>query len=365
MQTDAVTDFHQFAGLRAQARDQNPEVLRRAAQQFEGLLIQQMLKSMRAASPGDDLTGGGQTEFYRDMFDQQLSAHLAGGKGLGIADLLVRQLRGRSEATADATPEAASPQAAPALPARGGGVANNTATPTSPSSPTQSTAPAPSAPLPRHSLSSFLINQVRSGMTPDATPRWATTPQSAVPPSSPLPIAAEAPLMSAAPVTARGPRAFIDAIRPHAERAAQELGVPSRILMAQAALETGWGRRAIRHEDGQPTFNFFGIKADTRWNGSEVQRMTREFENGNEVRTAASFRAYDTPASAFNDYVRFLKSNPRYADALQHGGDERRFVSGLQKAGYATDPAYADKILRVANGPTLRSALGATRGLSV
>ena len=361
MQTDAVTDFHQFAGLRAQARDQNPEVLRRAAQQFEGLLIQQMLKSMRAASPGDDLTGGGQTEFYRDMFDQQLSAHLAGGKGLGIADLLVRQLKGHRDAAAapaDASPDTRAAAVALPVPSRAGGAGSSSTTPAS-------AAPATALPVPRHSLSSFLINQVRDAAQADAVPRWAATPESAIPPRSPLPADSEAPLMSAAPGAARGPRAFIDAIRPHAERAAQELGVPSRILMAQAALETGWGRRALRHDDGQPAFNFFGIKADTRWNGSEVQRMTREFENGTEVKTAASFRAYDSPAASFNDYVNFLKSNPRYAEALQHGGDERRFVSGLQKAGYATDPAYADKILRVANGRTLRSALGAARGLSV
>lgn len=343
MKTDSVTDFQQFAGLRAQAQKNDPEVLRRSAQQFEGLLIQQMLKSMRAASPGDELMGGGQTEFYRDMFDQQLSTHLAGGKGLGIADLLVKQLRGR-EAAAAANPGDAVASRIFALPSRGQATA-----PQSPAAtPSATTTPA-AAPSPR-SLSSFLFNQVRAAVE-RATPASATPVENGAPQMSPLP--------------GRGARAFVEAIRPHAEKAAEELGVPARILMAQAALETGWGRRAIRHDDGQPAFNFFGIKADKRWNGPEVRRMTREFENGNEIGIKASFRAYDSPASAFQDYVRFLKSNPRYAEALQHGGDERRFVAGLQKAGYATDPAYADKILRVANGRTMNRALGAARMLSV
>lgn len=335
MKTDAVTDFQQFAGLRAQAQKNDPEVLRRSAQQFEGLMIQQMLKSMRAASPGDDLMGGGQTEFYRDMFDQQLSTHLAAGKGLGIADLLVRQLRGRaaSEPTAAATETGGMN-----LPARA--AADIVASPS-----IETLAP-------QRTLSSFLMNQARLSRLSGGASDAASSS------SSPLPGAAE---MS----PARGPRAFVEAIRPHAERAAAELGVPARILMAQAALETGWGRRAIRHDDGQSAFNFFGIKADNRWNGSEVQRVTREFEEGEAVSVTASFRAYESPGAAFDDYVRFLKTNPRYAEALQHGGDERRFVSGLQKAGYATDPAYADKILRVANGRTMQGALGSPRMLSV
>ena len=133
------------------------------------------------------------------------------------------------------------------------------------------------------------------------------------------------------------------------------------VLVAQAALETGWGRHAMQRDDGSPSFNFFGIKADTRWQGEKVQTMTSEFENGTMQRQSAEFRAYASPAAAFDDYVRFLQSNPRYAEALRHGGDAERFTSGLQKAGYATDPAYAQKIQRIADGQTMKAALHSAR----
>lgn len=299
--TDAITDFSQFQGMRAGARNGDEATIRKAAQQFEALLTQQLFKNMRAGSLGDDVMGGGQTGFYQDMFDQQMSVHLSSGKGLGLADMLVKQLRG----------------------AAGGQAALGATTAVG------------MAALPS-SKQAFALqshpNPVASAAAPEASAR------------------------DQAP--ARTPEAFVKAILPHAERAARELGVPARVLVAQAALETGWGKHAIKGTDGKSSFNFFGIKSDTRWSGDKASTTTTEFVNGSEERQQADFRAYDSAADSFADYVHFLKSNPRYAQALQHGGSASRFVQGLQKAGYATDPAYAQKILSIANGATMQGALG-------
>ena len=125
----------------------------------------------------------------------------------------------------------------------------------------------------------------------------------------------------------------------------------------QAALETGWGRRMIQRGDGDSANNLFGIKA-TGWSGERASASTHEYRGGVRRNERADFRAYASPAESFADYVSLLKRSPRYAQALEAGGDVRGFAQALQRAGYATDPSYADKITAIANGPTLRKALG-------
>lgn len=273
--TPAITDFGSFSGLRAAARANDAEAVKKAAQQFEALFTQQLLKSARAANLGDDVLGGGQTEFYQDLFDQQMALHLSSGKGLGLADLLVKQLQNLGASDPANAAEAHPPQ--PAAAAR-----------------------------------------------------------------------AEIPLRAAQNPPDRAER-FISQIRPHAERAARELGVPAEAIMAQAALETGWGRHVPERADGRSSHNYFGIKATPGWDGARVEKTTHEHLGGRMQKVAAEFRAYDSPADAFADYVDFLKSNPRYAQALINGGETGGFAQGLQAAGYATDPAYADKLLKLAN----------------
>ncbi|MGH8445038.1 MAG: flagellar assembly peptidoglycan hydrolase FlgJ [Solimonas sp.] len=291
LRPDTITDFGQFTGMRVAARSGDEATVKKAAQQFEALFTQQMLKSARAASLGKDVMGGGQTDFYQDIFDQQMAVHLSSGKGLGLADLLVQQLRGGTRADSTVTPPLA----------------------------TDAAARAPS------------VQAAQAGKSGNDGDDRAT---------------------------------FVQAIRPHAERAARELGVPARVLIAQAALETGWGRHAIRGADGQSAHNYFGVKADARWQGADVQTTTTEYVDGQAQRGQAGFRRYDDAGQAFDNYVDFLKSNPRYADALRHGGNAAHFVQGLQKAGYATDPAYAQKILRIADGHTMQQALAAPTPLS-
>lgn len=268
---------------------------RRAAEQFEGLLTQMMLKSMRATSFGDDLTGA-QGGHWQDLFDQELSKEMSRGKGLGLADVLVRQLGGPAEAV-----------------------------------------------LPQSSPAGYAMPSLRA--SPVMSARSLAAAESAAPSSS---------LRERA-------QAFVQRLKPYAERAAETLGVPARALLAQAALETGWGAHLPQSADGTSSMNLFGIKANRSWGGKSVNTDTQEFVDGSMRSERASFRAYDSIADAFNDYVGFLQDNPRYRQALRDGAaGVAAFARGLQDAGYATDPQYASKLSRIASSRLMDQAWHAT-----
>lgn len=278
--TDSVTDFGQFTGLRAAAQRQDPAALKKAAKQFEALFTEQILKAAHQTKFGDDLTGE-QGDFYNDLFDQQMAVHLTSGKGLGLADLLVRQLGGKPSAAAPATASASS--------------------------------------------SASAVTGTAAASDADSS-----TPES-----------------------------FVASIRPQAEKAAAELGVPARALIAHAALETGWGQHAPGGASGA-SHNLFGIKASAGWNGDSTTSATQEFEGGQWSQQNAAFRRYGSVEASFSDYVHFLKSNPRYAEALK-AGTVSGFAQGLQNAGYATDPGYAQKLIQVAYSPQMSRAIDAVK----
>ncbi len=287
-----ATDFSQFAGLRAAAKRNDPKALRQAAQQFEALFTEMVLKGAHQTKFGDDLTGE-QGDLYQDMFDQQMAMHLSAGKGLGLADLLVRQLGGLHGADAGASaPQAASAVPAPAAKVSGTGSSGNSVK--------------GSAAVPKLKL-----------------------PQSV--------------------------QEFVDTIRPHAEKAAALLGIPARALIAQAALETGWGQHLPKQTDGSVNVNLFGVKAQPGWNGPSQMHQTAEFQSGQWTSEPAKFRSYNSVGASFDGYVSFLQANPRYAEALR-SGDVHGYAQGLQTAGYATDPQYAQKLIKIAFGPQLASA---------
>lgn len=146
---------------------------------------------------------------------------------------------------------------------------------------------------------------------------------------------------------------FVKTLKPYMEKAAQELGVSPKILLAQAALETGWGQHMPSDRSGQPSNNLFGIKASPAWQGASVSSPTHEFDGQAMQPVQDDFRAYSGVQHSVADYVQFLKSNPRYSQALQHGGSDKNFVQGLKSAGYATDPQYVEKVFDVAGSPTL------------
>jgi flagellar protein FlgJ len=190
-------------------------------------------------------------------------------------------------------------------------------------------------------------------------------------PSSMLAAAAEPAFALGEPAATRNwsdwrpatPEDFVRDLWPHAEKAAGELGVDPRALVAQAALETGWGRNVARRADGTSGNNLFNIKADARWGGDSLTVRTLEFEGGLPKPATAAFRAYPDVATAFSDYVQFLKANPRYADALRNGADAGKFADSLQAAGYATDPGYAAKLRSIVSSPRLNDLVGGLKNL--
>lgn len=301
----------------------DPAAIDRAARELEGAFAKMLIAAMRQTSLGDAMFAGDAGHF-RDLYDQQLARAISQGQGLGLAPMIRRQLGG----------EAATAPAAGAPPAGRFHSLEGYSRP----------------PAARRILNELAALGIPVKAAPAPIDQW--------PPTRPDGLAARSAATSAG---GRGdgkttPEQFVAQIWPHAQRAAAELGVDPRTLVAQAALETGWGRHTIRRDDGAEAHNLFGIKA-TGWQGDKVARSTREFEHGVERREVAEFRAYRSPAESFADYVRLLKTSPRYAEALDSGGDGRRFAQSLQRAGYATDPHYAAKLTAIAEGPTLRRAL--------
>ena len=277
--------------LRQSARAGSPEALKKAATQFEAMFVNMMMKSMRDATPQEGLLDNQQTKMFTTMLDQQTSQNIA-NKGMGLADVLVRQL--------SKTLPGQGAEALPGMPAL--------------------------QPVP--SPARALQDQARLQRSIDAS-------GGAVPAGNPNKPAHV--------------RAFQDKLAGHAEAASRATGIPAKFMLGQAALESGWGRREIRARDGSNSHNLFGIKAGPEWKGRVVETTTTEYVNGKAQLRVEKFRAYDSYADSFKDYARLLTSNPRYEKALAAatGGDGASFARNLQRAGYATDPNYATKLASI------------------
>ena len=302
--TAAITDFSQFASLRVAADNNDPEVLREVAGQFEALFIQTMLKNMREASLGDPLLGdSNQHEMYESMLDQQLSLEMSSGRGLGLADMLVRQLGGEDAAARVA------PTTGHRLPE--------------------------SSPVAGSGFSLTESIPAKTYRLPKSSPVGSMVP---------LP-------------TWHDAKSFAIDVWPHAERAAARLDVAPEAIVAQAALETGWGAHVPQRGDGSSSYNLFGIKAGRGWSGESVSKPTLEFVGGAARPEVAEFRAYDDVSANFDDYSDMLTANPRYESVGGHGDDIAGFAKALQTAGYATDPAYAEKLKAVADSETMQDAI--------
>ena len=303
------TDFNGLAALKRDAARETPEAKRAVAQQFEALFLGLVLKEMRAAGTiaGGLLDGDG-VRFYQDLYDRQLALSLSRGRGIGLADAIFRELGGGPEARDAAAGGIASPEAEGRGAFRG---------------------------LPdREAL------RARLGAAP-AAPR-AAGPEDEL---------------------GASPEGFVAAIRPHAERAAKALGVDADVLIAQAALETGWGRHVIRAADGRSTLNLFGIKASGGWHGPKVSVPTLEFVGGVPERRRESFRVYGSIAESFDDYVALVRGSGRYREALRAETPEA-YIRALAAGGYSTDPRYADKVLAILERGLPGAPLKRTEGLA-
>lgn len=326
---DLYMNMQQFSDLKLQARKHDANANKTVAQQFEGLFVQMMLKNMRAAATLDESQHSSTMDFYHDMYDKQLSQVLARQGGIGIADLLQQHLSGYGEKR----------QAA--------------ATPASLNLPQYRIAEKLPAALPMAVMDYQAENPaVKAHPLNEVVAEIQTKP--------PLGPASGLQSQAIQPFTGwQNADSFVSDLWPHAEKAAQKLGISAQVLVAQSALETGWGQHAMKKSDGSIAFNLFGIKAGTDWAGQSVVHNTLEFRQGAMQQESARFRAYDSVAEALDDYVDFVQNRPRYQSALQHGGSDRHYIESLHRAGYATDPAYADKILSIMNGQTFDQALAA------
>ena len=276
--------------LKQSAKAGSPEALKGAATQFEAMFINMMMKSMRDATPQDELTGSEQSKMFTGMLDQQMSQTLA-KRGVGLADVLVRQL----------SAQAANTQAL----AIGGD---------------QNVPMSPAMPEPRDAKE--LISTPGALLAPSAIPGGGKH---------------QAPHV----------RAFQDKLAAHASEAERSTGIPAKFMLGQAALESGWGKREIKHADGSASHNLFGIKAGPGWTGKTVNAVTTEYVNGVPHTKMEKFRAYASYADSFKDYAKLLTNNPRYEKVLANAKDASGFAHGLQRAGYATDPLYAAKLSKI------------------
>jgi len=306
-----VLDPSAAAALRSRLREDPEGGTRQAARQFEGMLLHMMLKSMRDAMPSDGMTHSEQSRFFTAIVDQQLALDLAAQAPSGLAALLERQMMrvGGTSASAGSSGGAIDTLQQSLLAAH-------------------ATTPA-----------------LRAAVSGES--RWRQVP--AVAPTA---------AASGAGASAGRARDFVNRVWPHAVEAAAVTGVPARFLVAQAALESGWGKNEIKAADGSPSYNLFGVKAGRTWAGATTEVQTTEFVDGAARSTRARFRAYASYSEAFRDYAELLRSKPRFAAVIGQQ-DGAQFARSLQQAGYATDPLYADKLARIINGTALREALAA------
>ncbi len=271
--------------LKHSAKNNSPDALKSAAKQFEALFMNMMLKSMRQAGGQDSPFDNEQSRMYTSMLDQQFSQNMA-SRGMGLADALVRQLSNN----------AANQILEPDAPAQNNstGVGNI-----------------------EGYLDSLKIQQQVSKIDKPPTSGHAHV------------------------------REFQDKLAAHAEQASLETGIPAKFMLGQAALESGWGKREIKAIDGSASHNVFGLKAGAGWHGRTVEAVTTEYSNGVAFRKVEKFKAYDSYSDAFKDYAKLLTKNPRYQEVIANAKDANSFAYGLQKAGYATDPQYANKLSRI------------------
>ena len=302
-------DVQGVSDLRRTVRSSPEEGLKQVSRQFEAMFMNMILKSMREATPSSGLIDGQNEKVYRSMLDQQLSQNLS-GRGLGLAEAMLTQL-GRAAATA-------SGQAAVDTDGQPGGFALDRLV----SFPLKENAGIPigSAPSPVRAgadLNLYRVNADRGAGGGGDNPSLQGKVDD-----------------------------FVARMGSSAQSASAASGVPAPLILAQAALESGWGKREIRGDDGTQSFNLFGIKADRSWKGPVVETMTTEYVDGEPQKVRAKFRAYGSYDEAFADYAKFMTRNPRYADVLSTG-DPAAAAHGLQRAGYATDPDYGHKLVRI------------------
>ena len=299
-----AADGRTLGALKARAGQNTPESIQEAAKQFESLFMRELIKSMREATMKSGLLDSPGGDLGADLLDQQFAVQLSGQPG-GLSELIAKQLsRQMGEPAADM------PKPAPAA------------------------GPSPVSPAVPQAIPKIAAHSAWSRTAADLTVKPAAQPVSSGP---------------GAPNPQSSQEAFVKRHSEAADRVAKASGLPAGFMFGQAGHETGWGRHEIKQRDGAPSFNLFGIKAGANWTGRVAEVTTTEYVGGAPVKSVARFRAYSSYDESFQDYARLITKTPRYAQAKQATSSPLAFASGLQRAGYATDPDYASKLSRAIN----------------
>lgn len=292
-------DFAELDKLRASKPD-DKAALTKAAKHFESIFTQMLVTSMRKASEvleSDSVFNSQTSKFYRDMQDKQMVSNIAAQGGLGLTDMIVKQLSGSGE---DYKPA--------------------------------------SILRPDAGLNGMgRVHSAQQNVQQDDKQERVKTSS------------AQNKTDNDKGSIFDSPANFVKSLLPAAKKALQGTPIQPLMLVAQAALETGWGQKVIKKTDGNSSFNLFGIKADSRWQGEKANVQTLEYRDGVAKKENAFFRAYNSLEDSVKDYVDFLSSDSRYSQALQNGKDPAKYFESLQSAGYATDPEYAKKIVKILN----------------
>lgn len=282
--SSAAWDAQSLNELKTKAGQDPQANLRPVARQVEGMFVQMMLKSMRETLPKDGMFSSDQTRLYTSMYDQQIAQQMTAGKGLGLAEEMVKQLSAQQQAPAENAGQ---------VPMK----------------------------FDMQTVTSYQ-NAALTQMVRKALPK--------APDNSDVPLSGDS-------------KDFLAQLSLPARLASEQSGIPHHLILAQAALESGWGQRQIRQQNGEPSFNLFGVKASGNWKGKVTEITTTEFENGEAKKVKAKFRVYSSYLEALSDYVGLLTRNPRYA-AVTSASTAEQGAQALQNAGYATDPQYARKL---------------------
>ncbi len=266
------TDFSEINRLKSQASKNPDEALEKVARQFESLFTQTLLKNMRDTQFSEDsLFDNDQSRMYQDLFDKQLANNLSSKKGIGLADMMIRQL--------SRNPVVSKPQLH--------GVSNT-------------------------------YQSVAAQVHPAVNMDISQTNQS-----------------------------FINNLKPLASKVEEQYKIPATVLLAQAALETGWGKQIPLKADGASSHNLFGIKAGHNWDGDVVTKPTTEYFNNEPSTINAAFKSYSSYKQSIEDYAGYLSNNKRYESAFEYSDNPIKFVQAIHSAGYATDPEYSNKISNI------------------
>jgi len=310
-----LSDYNNLSGLQSikhQAKSDKEGALDAVAKQFESVFVSMMIKSMRDANKGfseGNLLQSSESDSYQQMFDSQLAVSLSNDKGIGLAEVIKRQLsKGVLGADADREPKSFNLSQS-------------------------------------FSLDDYSRRSFSPRLNADSIQQTVVKVENSLRNISGE--GNEKAIELAHEIDFSSPDKFIQSLYPYAKNVEQETGIDAQVMLAQSALETGWGKHQILKKDGSPSFNLFGIKAQQGWEGESAEITTTEYRGGLAMKEQANFRSYDSYADSFKDYAKFLKSNERYQSALEHLDDPKEFAMALQDSGYATDPNYANKINRI------------------